>query len=32
LPSGYEKLLVEALQKLGININAEPVLYLSIFV
>ncbi|KAH9988154.1 alcohol oxidase [Russula vinacea] len=24
LPSGYEKLLVEALQKLGINLNAEP--------
>ncbi|KAH9990441.1 GMC oxidoreductase-domain-containing protein [Russula vinacea] len=24
LPSGYEKLLVEALQNLGINLNAEP--------
>lgn len=31
LPSGYEKPLVEALQKLGINMTAEPVLYLSTF-
>ena len=31
LPSGYEKPLVEALQKLGINLIAEPVLYLSTF-
>jgi hypothetical protein len=26
LPSGYEKPFVEALQKLGINLNVEPVL------
>jgi hypothetical protein len=31
LTSGYEKPLVEALQKLGINLISEPVLYLSIF-